>query len=121
MRGHTQLIAMRKRRHRPTFVSIDVAADRNPWLYDHWHEQGLQAYLLVEHTDPVERLDLRCVVGLLVFVDGSIDDRQRVVAVYEAAVAAGASRVLGALHRRHGEELAPVEYMDTAGVLTWLE
>jgi hypothetical protein len=120
MRGYTQLHAMRKRGQRPSFVSIDVG-DNPKWLCDNWHTQGLQAYLLVEPSDPIDRLDLLAVVGLQVHVSGHVDDRERVRKVYDTCVAAGASRVFGGLHTVRAGEHTTVEHFDTAGVLTWQE
>lgn len=118
MRGHEPLAAMRKRRQRPSFVSIDVGTEPK-WLVDNWHTQGLQAYLLVEPSDQIERLDFRFVVGLLVHVSGHVNDRKRVLAVYEACQRAGADRVLGGMHKNVRGQLETVEHFDTAGVLTW--
>jgi hypothetical protein len=105
MRGHQPLIAMRLKHRKPTFVSVDVGV--NPkWLCDHWHEQGLQPHLLIEPSDPIDRLDLRFLVGL---------------SLVHICVNAGVDRVIGGLHRKQGEEIHMVEYFDTAGVLTWPE
>jgi hypothetical protein len=121
MRGHQPLIAMRLKHRKPTFVSVDVGV--NPkWLCDHWHEQGLQPHLLIEPSDPIDRLDLRFLVGLsLVHISGHVDDEARVRKAYDACVNAGVDRVIGGLHRKQGEEIHMVEYFDTAGVLTWPE
>ena len=116
MRGQAPLIAMRLQHRKPTWVS--VSTDGGPWLANHWHEwKGLIPHLLIEPDDVLERLDLRCLYGLQIDVDGG--NAARVKAVYEACVQAGAIRVLGAIHRPKGEGLEIVEYLDTAGVLTW--
>ena len=120
MRGHLPLIAMRQRRQRPTFVSVDVG-EQPKWLCDHWHELGLKAYILVEPSDPVERLDLRFLVKLTMHFSAHVDDAERARKVFDACIAAGADRVIGGLHRIVAGQHETVELFDSAGVLQWLE
>jgi len=90
MTGHETLIALRNRRLRPAAVAIHVG-----------HVPPCQAgeavEIVVAPDEPIERLDLRCLVGLNVIVAAEQEDaHQRVVrALCMAAVSAGADRVLG--------------------------
>lgn len=119
MHGHEPLIALRLRGQRPTLVGVHIGPDRD-WLASHWQEwEGLTPHLLIEPADSIASLDLRCLVGLMVDVSGDVSDAPRVRRVFDACVAAGASRVMGALHRTRGEIFEVVEHMDSAGVLTW--
>jgi hypothetical protein len=119
MRGHQPLVDMRLRGLRPAMVAINVSTTPDRLAGD-WHEwEGLMPHLWVEPGDAIATLDLRCVFDLLVDVSGDISQAKRVRRVFEACVKAGAVRVLGALHKPKGESLEVVEYMDTAGVLTW--
>lgn len=119
MRGHEPLVAMRLKGLRPHMVAINVGAERD-WLASNWHDwQGLMPHLWIEPGDSIATLDLRCVVNLLVDVSGDVSHAKRVKRVFEACIKAGAERVIGALHRPKGESLEVVEYLDTAGVLTW--
>lgn len=118
MRGHEPLIAMRMARHHPTLVCIHVGHGRW-WVADHWHEQGFVPELHVEASDPIARLDLRCIVGLTVDVSGDEEHSDRIKRVFNACVKAGAGRVIGAINRVVGGERKPVEYLDSAEVLTW--
>lgn len=91
MRGHEPLIAMRLRGRRPPLVRLEL--DPMPWRdWAEWTEWTDTAMVEVSPSDVIGRLDLRFVVGMPVAVTGSDDGRVR--AVYQAALKAGASRVL---------------------------
>lgn len=91
MRGHEPLIAMRLRGRRPPLVRFEL--DQMPWRdWADWPTWTDTAMVEVPPSDAIGRLDLRFVVGMPVAVMGSDDGRVR--AVYEAALKAGASRVL---------------------------
>jgi hypothetical protein len=92
MRGHEALAAMRRAGHRPAMA----------WVETDGYNDGLQrmarygvrpvAQLEVALTDRPQRLDLRCLVDLVVEVSGS--DERRVAAVARACVEAGARQVI---------------------------
>jgi hypothetical protein len=114
MRGHEEIAAARRRGAGPSMVWIDcdgynegVARLRalGCWLAD-WIE-------LRPEDNPL-RLDLRCVIGLLVLVSGL--DERRVAAVARACEAAGARQVIASWHKVHhaaGDPLATVERLTT--------
>jgi hypothetical protein len=117
MRGHDALIAMRLRRQVPLAVQIDTDGEPNR-LHACWHSLGVgMAHLHIGADEAVQPLDLRCVVGLLVIVHGL--DAGRVSTVVDACEAAGASRVVGSVFQRRGEEWEHAQMFDTDGVMTW--
>jgi hypothetical protein len=71
--------------------------------------------------DPADRLvdlDLRFVVGLGVHIDGC--DEKRVVAVFEAAKAAGAARVFASVFSRNAAgEHRTIRMLDSEELMTW--
>lgn len=115
MRGHEALIAMRHKRRKPAICFIETDFDRLDQASEWYRESPATAYVLVEAKDSLATLDLYFLVGMLVQVDGS--DVHRVRAVVEAAEAAKAYRVLGAVRTAAGV----VWSHDTAGVLTYVD
>lgn len=92
MRGHEPLIAQRLRGKRPDLVAVEVGGPPT-WQSANWHRfTPRHAQLHIADADPLQRLDLRCLVGLNVTVFGQ--DPQRVGAAVAAIQAAGARRVL---------------------------
>lgn len=90
MRGHEQLIATRRAGLQPASVQIALTDLPLPkWCVVN---PGAHAWLHIGTDDSIERLDLRCLVGLLVMVDGH--DEQRVESVHHAAMRHGARRVV---------------------------
>lgn len=97
MRGADALIAARRSGYRPqngVCVLIDGLTKPN---------DGEELVLEVMADEPIDRLDLRCLVGLRVVAVGSND--QRVSAFVEAAKNAGAEGVVG-LEFRHERGIA---------------
>jgi hypothetical protein len=95
VRGAEQLVAMRLRHRRPAMVDIETERDPQRWC-DTWRADGFaNAQLLIEPTENVDRLDLRCVVGLVIEVQGV--DAERVAAIAQACKNAGAKRVITAV------------------------
>lgn len=90
MKHHEPLIAMRRRHCRPeaVFLIVDCADDEDARWAD--RDPG-HAHIAIEPRDVPSRLDLRFLVGCTVHVMG-LDDA-RIHEVFDAAVAAGASRV----------------------------
>lgn len=120
MRGHQDLIAMRRRGYVPHVVFIDIGQDR---LWDGWVERTpWSAHLCVGESEQPSRADLRCVVGLTVSVHG--EDAARVHALRDACIEARAARVIATVSRcTHDvlkyERFECSEVTDTAGVMTW--
>lgn len=91
MKNHEPLIAMRRRGRKPSAVFLVVdCAGREEDL--RWPEidPGM-AHVAIEPHDVPSRLDLRCVIGCNVHVLGF--DEERLRAVFDAAVGAGAALV----------------------------
>ena len=114
MRGHEALIALRRRGTKPGCCWLtdhdaqhmhsdwQTVADGTPWV-------------LIEPTDNLDRLDLRFLVGLQVFV--AIDKPDRMRAVVDACGRAGASRAVGIATSEDGGSGADSLVMaDTSGV-----
>ena len=113
MKGHEQVIALRRRGRMPPTVTL--WADGSGTLARGWDRYGCHAQVDIEPADKPERLDLRFVVGVpLVWVRG--DDAERVRRVAAAAVAAKAVRVIGVAYDERGKVAAMT---DTDEVMTW--
>ena len=115
MKGHDQLIAMRQSGVVPDWVFIDTDYPDVLRQWEHWtHKDNAKAHLLVEGE---RRPDLRCVVGLPVFVQGI--DHARVLQIRDACIAVGASRVIAAAMTQHGRgeftKFLTEHLSDTAG------
>ena len=98
MRGVQQLIAVRQRGLKPAAVAVHVS-DVGPC------EAGEAMEIVVAPDEAIDRLDLRCLVGLDVIVAAEVDDGygRTVRALCMAAVSAGAARVLGIEWKRAGD------------------
>lgn len=96
MRGHDALIELR-RRHRmcPGLVFVDLVAEPSPAAAD-WQHWATQAHIEVTDAESIRRLDLRFVVGLFVCCGGT--DADRVNALHDACVSAGAAEVFSAVY-----------------------
>lgn len=92
MRGHKALVAMRLKGRKPAMVWFDADYPKLPMADDWQEDRPDHAHLQIDRHENVETLDLRCLVGLTVFVDGQ--DVRRVVAVRDACIKAGAERVI---------------------------
>jgi hypothetical protein len=119
MRGQAALEAMRRSGVVPAWVWIDT---------DHWRSDVPETWQVyapqhahLQSTKP-DRAALRCVVGLPVQIDG--EDRERVNAMRDACIAAGAKRVIASLYERRDdvpdyERYQVIEVSDTDGRQTW--
>ena len=110
-RGAAPLIAMRMDGHRPRgFVWVSVGNFREPDWWKYSNTLGMPE-LLVRPEDPVERLDLRCVVGLpvILFFD---EYNERVAAVYQRLI--GVARAVAVESPSFGEDIGWV-WSKTAG------
>lgn len=122
MKGHEQLIALRMAGKRPSFVSID-AGDRGNEnrLWATWQQLGLNsAHIVIEPGDRPGLLDLRCVVGLLVIVQGYEQHQRLIEQTHEACKKAGADRVISSVLGKQNGEAVSLRAMDSEGVLEWL-
>lgn len=116
MRGHQHLVTMRRAGRIPRDVWVDTVAQTcDP--YRDWPRWSESAHVLVEPDDSVGRLDLRCLVGLTTWVTGQ--DQERVRAVADACVKAGAGRVMTAVVDCSGVYPETVSMTDTEGVCVW--
>lgn len=107
MRGHEALIDMRKRGVRPRAADICVASDRQGFWRD-WQNWAAEACIEIEPKDCIERLDMRCIVGMWVFCWGF--EAERVKALHQACVDAGAAAVMSSVYRTNrAGELVHVE------------
>jgi hypothetical protein len=98
MRGHDLLIKLRLKGFRPALVELTVDRPMPAWYWREWHTEvphvPVQARILIDQNDSPELLDLRFVVGMSVKVEG--DNPARVARAYDAALKAGAKRVISA-------------------------
>jgi len=94
VRGHEQIAERRRAWHIPPMV----------WVLTDGYCEGMARlralgcplvdHIELKHSDNPKRLDLRCVIGLVVEVSGS--DERRVGAVARACVEHGAKQVIAA-------------------------
>lgn len=96
MRGHEAVIEMRQQGRVPQAIRLHVGGDLSAYYWRDWPTYTTTAQVHIPDDDSLGRLDLRFVVGLLVWVDGA--DADRVEAVEAAVKGAGASRVLTAVY-----------------------
>jgi hypothetical protein len=113
MRGHEPLIAMRMRGMTPSTVELMVDQRMPSWFWREWPTERhpgepIHARILVGETDSPQLLDLRCLIGLTVQVNGP--NPERVATVAQACTDAGAARVITSCNGA---------FTDTEGVLTW--
>ena len=93
MRGHEQLIALRRRGKKPAAAHVWCGKDGTGWSLD-WFDCGsVVAWIEVNDDESLAGLDLRCLVGLAVVVQGDIERRVR--GVCRMALEAGARSVIG--------------------------
>ena len=103
MRGHEALIAMRKRRIRPSIVFVSACSDPSGQWRD-WHElYPDQAHVEVADDETISGLDFRFAVGMLAVVDGH--DPDRVARIARAIQEAGARRVVAAVVAHDGSSV----------------
>lgn len=122
MHGHEQLIAMRLHGYMPDQVWIGTdLGERIDQARDWLAMNSAVAHLQLDAPDKPARLDLRCVHGLMCFVQGS--DAHTVHAVRDACIEAGAKRVISAVMERFGRgewaAFRTIEQTDTDGQFVW--
>lgn len=120
MIGHAPLIAMRTAGRKP--ASVYVTDEVTPLSRD-WHApvtltgKPMQPHtpcIAVEPKDSIGSLDLRFLVGLVVFVSGSTESRAK--AMFEACKGAGAAKVVGCHVHEDRRDTTPqwIEFFDGA-------
>ncbi len=111
MRGHEALIALRRRGVRPVWAFVTVGRDHSESCRE-WHEWMSAAHIEIQPEDRIQRIDLRCLLGMWVSVSGF--DAERVAAAHEACVAASARCVMSAVYERdEAGELVCVDRIET--------
>ncbi len=117
MKGHTQLIAMRKDGFAPSVVFVETNPELFAAVHD-WHEYAPnRAQVRIEASDNPDTADLRFLVGLSVMVNGN--DLDRVRRVGKACERAKASRVVTFVSKLVNDRFETVEMTDTEGRVTW--
>jgi len=118
MRHTRDLKAMRHDGLRPGgWVYLECQFDTPEWLKWASTDPG-NPRIVIEATDPIERLDLRFLTRCRVSIDGGNEARVR--ALFAACQDHGAERVLAHIHRPNahgGFDL--IHILDTAHVMTW--
>lgn len=122
MRGHEQLIEMRRAGYVPRVVMLDIGHDKLRMAADWLSLKPQIAYLTIVETETPSPADLRCVYGLLVLVQG--DDRRSVMAARDACIEAKAKRVVATVietlsSEPNYERYAVAEMTDTEGEAVW--
>lgn len=122
MRGHEPLIAMRKAGSLPSktaFVTDMPTRLGVMQAWERWEAQGQLERLLpsidIDPSDSPERMDWRCLTGLIVHVTGF--DSNRLDAIVTAIEAVKPKRVIASLHDRKTAEA--IHISDTAGHIAW--
>lgn len=125
MIGHEPLIAMRRRGLKPDLAVVETVwgRGRERQCAQEWPEVNPRsAWIFIEPSDAPRRLDLRCLVGMQVSIDGY--DRSRLVATFEACLRAQAARVIAHLCMPRPDRYPfahdLLEIIDSKGALTWL-
>lgn len=103
MRGHDQLLAMRRANRRPAAVWITDSDDEysrvtaRDWANEPNRTDGrVHAHIRIEATDIPEALDLRCLVGLEVHVS-SDRGAARHHRIFDSVLDAGAAAVIAVI------------------------
>ena len=110
MRGHQALIDLRRSGVCPTLAFVDLVAEPSALTSD-WQRWSTQAHLEVLDSEGIRRLDLRCLRGVTVMVGGM--QSERVAAMHNACVSAGAKRVLSSVWRLRRGDVETVSTMDS--------
>lgn len=113
MRGHEALVAMRLAGVAP--LSIEIRDEVPGWVATEWPALFPRfAQLSISPTEPLEALDLRCVVGLPVQVAST--NAKRLGQLLRRVKREKPARVLGLLFDQHSDLLS---VYDSERVATW--
>lgn len=126
IRGEAELVRMRLAGHVPAIVFLSAwhATGRTygmPTVYDSWQDETPhRAYLMLPRNVPPARVDLRCIVGLTVWIH---EDPDVAAAMRDACIDARARRVVcvATTGRRDGEIIRVQQHWatDTAEAMSW--
>lgn len=115
MRGHEHIVELRRRGVVPIggvivdASPLDASQQATDWGRE-WGKAGMSmAFVDIEPSETIDRLDLRFAIGLEVQVSG--DDANRVREVAQAFVKAGARRVIAGAGGMVGEEWKSTVFM----------
>lgn len=106
MKHHEWVAALRRRGHKPACVWLHVDGDAETFAEVN-RLPNSAPQVVIEPADAIDRLDLRWLVGCMVFVHGESEARVR--RAFARAQDEGAARVIA---------YAPTCVLDTAGILT---
>ncbi len=113
MRGQEPLIAMRMAGAVP--LSVEIRDEAPSWVSAEWQQHCPRfAQLAIDPGEPLDGLDLRCVVGLPVQVASS--SRERLGQLLRRVKSESPGRLLGLLFDDRSELVA---VYDSEGVATW--
>jgi len=121
MLGHEYLINMRKRGYKPRSVWVECLPMGRfaKSLISPQIKNDMDIHLDPRDIKTVNRLDLRCLVGLNVYVNGPNDDTTQAVA--DACLKAGAVKVIASffdLSKRERDWLVKMSTTTPEGVMT---
>lgn len=121
MRGNEHLIAMRNKGYKPRSVWVECLPMNSfaKSLLSPHIKNDMDIHLDRKDIDVIGRLDLRCLTGLNVYVNGPNDETTQSVA--DACLRAGAVRVIASffdVSRRERDWLVKMTTTTTEGVKT---
>lgn len=121
MLGHEYLINMRKRGYKPRSVWVEMLPMNSfaKSLIRPAIKNDIDIHLELRDIETVNRLDLRCLMGLIVYVNGPNDETTQAVA--DACLKAGATKVIASffdLSRRERDWLVKMSTTTPEGVRT---
>jgi hypothetical protein len=113
MRGAEPLIAMRMAGAVP--LSVEIRDEAPGWISSEWQQHCPRfAQIAIDQREPLDGLDLRCVVGLPVQIAST--NRARLGQLLRRVKAEKPARLLGLLFDDRSELVA---VYDSEGVATW--
>lgn len=121
MLGPEYLINMRKRGYKPRSVWVEMLPMNSfaKSLIRPAIKNDIDIHLELRDIETVNRLDLRCLMGLIVYVNGPNDETTQAVA--DACLKAGATKVIASffdLSRRERDWLVKMSTTTPEGVRT---
>lgn len=120
MRGHESLLKLRMAGKVPRSVWVSLFPLQK-WAIEWAARNSADAEIQIDDDEPINRLDLRCLVGLdPVYVNGP--DGEQTKRLADACIKAGAKRVLASYFAwTHPEHLRLVRMTETTteGVRQW--
>jgi len=117
MRGHEPLIAMRKAGKCPDVATIELGRDTDS-LHARWQHLGMSPCIEIGPNERLSGLDLRCIVGMNVIVQG--DDEARTIRAAELVLAAKAKACYVTVHEPKTQRIISAFYY-TEQAAPWQE